>query len=346
MSNTASTASDRLEVRQEKAPVPLGLFKVRFKNEDPCRPRYEDLYRYHSAEEKENQIEPAFQIANTVEAVSIIFALDSSEMEFVPEDKVSSPLCREMGEKAPSPDLKVDYHEGDKSRCVLTWNTPREPAVKVFRIYCRRKQGEFTKEHKVHGGIFVVFSTYSTGTMGKQILPPDHQHEDHHEVHLLGTDQHHRPLYDIHQAVQVPKTIEIEPAYRIRRTQKVLSFRMNMKIKKAQWEDKVIFPQPGGKPAELTHELTGAAKDSFRFQWTVKNPTDSGKVTTFHLVPKLADDALTQPLPAELAEWETWENYAEALKEIGIDPTVVQPPRCDDIFQVCIAYDADDAVSV
>lgn len=315
---------------QDKPHVDLGLFKVAFKHGDPCRPMYKDLYHYHSQADKGAQMEPAFQIAKNVKKVSVTFALEGSAVELVPEG--NQPLCREMGKKDPDPALEAEY--AGNNHCRLTW-TLKPDQIRVFRIYCRSKKGDFPDAHKVHAGIFVVFSTFNTDKMRKKIPPPDHTHEDHHKIHLLGADQHHRPIYDIHQSIhhKVDQDAEIEPAYRLRRWQTVLSFWMNMKIKKAQWTEKVVFPQTGKKPDELTCKLT--AKDSFWFEWTVKNPKHSpAEVSTFHLVPKLADD-LPEALPPDLAEWGSWENYAAALQDIGIDPTVIQPPTCDPVYGVC-----------
>lgn len=339
MSETAMAVQERLPAERSAGPggdpnaesVDLGQLQVQFKEGDPCRPRYEILYRYHFQSTKEGQIEPAFQIASSVKKVSMVLSLASNQVEFVPEDDLR-PLCRELGQKAPDPNLEVKYLPLDKSRCSLAWAA--QPAmVKAFRIYCRKKGAVFTDEQKTHGGIIVVFSTHPAGKMGKEIKPLSHQHQDHHDVHLVGADKHHRPIYDIHQDVHdtFHHLVEIEPAYRLRPQQKALSFRMIMKIHEAQWKNEVKFPPPG-KPEELQHELKDGDK-RFEFQWTVKNPQDvPAKVCNFHLVPKLPGEVYARPLPADLAVWGTWESYAAALEEIGTDPVIIQPPTCDPVF--------------
>jgi hypothetical protein len=326
MSQTARGVRDSFEV--DPGAVDLGKIKVQFKEGNPCLPRYPDLYRYPGLQ---GQVEPAFQLASAVTQVSVVLALDSDQVELMPDPKDDKlPLCREWGQKNPDAALKVEYPNGDKSRCSLVWK-PQASTLKAFKIYCRKKDGEPTQEEQVHGGVIVVFSTYSSGKMGKGITPPAHQHGDHHRIHLLGSDSKGRPIYDIHQEVQATyhEHVEIEPAYRLRWQQEILSFAKVMKIAQAQWQDKVIFPQTGQKPPELTHGLTGEGKE-FQFKWTVENPINApAKVTTFHLVPKLADGTVGQPLPPALAHWGTWERYAEALERIGIDPIIVQPPSCD-----------------
>lgn len=345
MSEPASVVREGLQVHRNESFVDLGQLKVGFKGGDPCQPRYESLYRYHSAPENEEQIEPAFQIASTVKTVSVGLALADENIAFVEEVNPPRPVCREVGQEGPDPALEIAYDPNDKSRCILTWTTPKDPVAKAFRIYCRRREEPFTDEHKVHGGIVLVFSTHPSGTMGKEISPPgDHEHKDHHLIYLIGADKNHRPIYDIHQSVhsQVHKDVEIEPAFRIRRKQKPLSFRMGLKIYQAEWYEKVHFPSKEGQPGELTY-LLNAEKDSFQFNWNIEDPGNApARVTPFHLFPKLPADAFNQPLPAELAEWETWENYDRALKDIGIDPTVIQLPVCDPYYGVCSYYEINE----
>lgn len=307
---------------------------ITFQGGDPCRPRYEGFYKKpHSPIV---QLEPAFQVGDGINELSVTLGLASPDVVFV-EESSSAPLCRVLNHPADKP--LIEFVGADHTTCRLTWKRAGGPKTRVYRIYCRRKNGKFTDEHKVHGGLFLAFTTENGGNMGKPIPPQDPGNTDRQKVYLIGADQKHRPVYDLHHETKLPDRVESEPAFRVREG-KVLEFEMNMYIKGAEWKKGLKFLQPPSNPEWLSSDWSSKI---YTFRWQSADrqckvpPTPEckqGEIVSFHLYPTLP--ARTGELDTMLEEmgW-IWEDYKEAVEAIGIDPTIIQPPSCDPVYNVC-----------
>ncbi|HSK76617.1 MAG TPA: hypothetical protein VLQ45_09185 [Thermoanaerobaculia bacterium] len=303
----------------------LEITGVAFEGNDPCKPLYPSLYKAfpHAG------LEPAFQIDPSIPSLSVEISLaEDSEVVMVQErDDPTRPLCRVLNEPFYKPEI---VFLGGAQSCLLTWKSlPGAPKTRVFRIYCQPKMGEFTDEQKIYGGIFLAFTTHETGNMGKEIPPEPVFNEDPRKIYLTGADAAHRPVYELHSGVHpVNPKIEQEVAYRIR-AKNELPFEMLLAIKAAVWEPDLRFFQP----MELSHAPQSPTQSHFSWK-----DYDIAKVTTFHAVPKLAAEKGEEDLPSG---W-TRSEYEAALADIGVDPTIIQPPKCDPVYGVC-APDGDYA---
>lgn len=320
-STSAVVESPRAEASE------LQITGIRFKDNDPCKPLYPSLYKPFP-DAPYAGLEPAFQVDPSVASLSVEVSLEDSEVVMVEDpDDPARPLCRVLNEPSYKPEI---VFTGPKS-CLLTWKSlPGVPKTRIFRIYCKPQTGEFTDEQKVYGGIFLAFTTHETGTMGKEIPPEGVDNNDPRKIYLIGADAAHRPLYELHSGAhpENPK-IEQEVAYR-GRMKNELSFQMLLTIKGAVWEQDPKF----FAPVELRQEL--ASPTEFDFSW---KDHETAKITTFHAVPYLGRGNENQVPPG----W-TLDEYDRALRDIGVDPTIIQPPKCDPVYGVCAPDGWDYAV--
>lgn len=320
--------------------------KVDFKEGDPCRPRYVDLY--HDQEPKEEspvQVEPAFQVGDSIEELRVRVELAAGGVGFTDDD--GRPLCRELN--APESRPRIEYD--GPSACTLTWiREIGAPATRVFRIYCHRRGRELTHEEKVYGGIFVAVTT-SLSKIRRHIpheLPNQVRLRD---VVVLGTDEHGRPVYDVFKRREAmePFEVELAPAFRAREG-KALEFVMTMGIEEASWNGKVEYIQPKGKqPPHLKGLYEEQHPKKYYFHWQTPGrecvssaPAEDcylGEIVTFHLEPQLDTPTADVSLPWRLvhAGFKNWDDYAAALSMINVDPTIIQPPPCDPVYKVCSA---------
>ncbi|HKV09717.1 MAG TPA: hypothetical protein VJ725_16365 [Thermoanaerobaculia bacterium] len=314
-STSAVVESPRAEVSD------LQLTGIHFKDNDPCKPLYPSLYKPFP-DAPYAGLEPAFQIDPGVGSLSVYVSLaESSDVVLIADPKSpGKPLCRVLNE--PDYEPEIAFAGSDPKSCWLTWKNLQDvPKTRVFRIYCQPKAGEFTDEQKVYGGIFLAFTTHETGTMGKEIKPEDVFNDDPRKIYLIGADIEHRPIYELHSGAQpVNPKIEQEVAYRIRAKHE-LPFQMRVAIKGAEWDSDLSF----FRPVELESKLSGPTE--FDFFW---KDYDIAKVTLFHAVPHLGTGNENQVPPG----W-TPEEYDRALRNIGVDPTIIQPPKCDPVYGVC-----------
>jgi hypothetical protein len=346
MFETTSVAKKTAPERQGQVRH-LEVHNITFEGGDPCRPRYGSLYKAHFPREfpsEDVQLEPAFQVGDDVDAFSVTLHLHKdAPVDFVKDPaRLGHPLCRVLNEPCGKPD--IDYKCGDSRACTVTWKRLSGGAVtRIFRIYCRPKEGDFTDEQKVYGGIFLAFTTAPVGSMGKRIKPKPSGNNDRREVFLIGTDEQHRPIYDVHSK-KLPCGewgIEIEPAFRVRRG-RLLEFSMTMGIPYAGWKDGLTFLQPPAQPEWLTRSWR---PEKYGFGW--QTPTQpcvdhhkecyQARITSFHLHPILPDAFLCSSLPQDLVdqEWKSWQEYKQAVEQIGVDPTIIEPPSCDPVYKVC-----------
>lgn len=327
---------------KEMAPGERGMVRhleihgIGFEEGDPCRPRYGDLYEAHTRPE-EVQLEPAFQVGGKVKKLSINVRLDQqAPVELVDDpERPGRALCRVLNEPDYRP--QVTYKGQGRRACTLTWERLSEvPVTRVFRIYCRPTEGRFTDEQKIHGGLFLAFTTAPVGKMGRAIPSKPPGNDDRRKVFLIGADEQHRPIYDAHKRRLSggDSDIELEPAFRVRKKAR-LSFEASIAIPHAAWGPDLTFLQPRQQPAELRCELASEGK-TYLFDWE-NHAGKEGRITSFHLHPILPDAVLDSPLPKSLLDegWEGWEEYREALEDIGVDPTIIEPPSCDPVYGVC-----------
>jgi len=314
-STSAVMESPRAEISD------LEITGVTFEGNDPCKPVYPSLYKPFLGAPYAG-LEPAFQVDPGISSLSVYISLEeSSEVLLVDDPKdPGQPLCRVLNE----PDYKpvIAFAGSDQKSCRLTWeNLENVPKTRVFRIYCQPKTGEFKDEQKVYGGIFLAFTLHETGTMGKEIAPEGVDNKDPRNIYLIGADAAHRPIYELHSGVhpENPK-IEQEVAYRVL-VKNELSFRMLVAIKGAEWDPDLSFFQP----VEL--QSTPPSPTEFDFSW---KDHDLAKVTLFHAVPHLGRGNENQVPPG----WTPGE-YDSALRDVGVDPTIIQPPKCDPVYGVC-----------
>lgn len=311
---------------------PITISNIQFADGDPCRPRYPDFYYLPVGGDIPVQVEPAFQIGDGVQELSVRLDLAAdSEVEFTLEDGL--PLCWEINHG------QVLEVQGSPSSCTLTWKRDDKlPLTRAFRLYCRRKGTEPpTDEVRVHGGLFLAFTTYPTGAMGREIPPQIPHAPNYRDVILMGSDKNHRPLYDVHHLeTALPEKVEIEPAFRVREGWP-LDFGMVMGILYGRWLEELIFIQPETKPESLDCTFSSDEPTVYRFRWQQKPPRPcdkpedcfTGQIVTFHLKP-----ILPRFENFYLKGW-TQQEYREAIEGIGVDPTIIQPPPCDPFYQVC-----------
>lgn len=308
----------------------ITISNIFFVDRDPCQPRYPDFYLLPVGGDIPVQVEPAFQIGDGVNELSVQLELDAgSEVEFTLEG--NHPLCWELNHG------KVEV-QGSLSSCTLIWQRDEKlPPTRVFRLYCQRKGTKLTNEQKVHGGLFLAFTTAPTGEMGRKIPPQNPPAPDYQDVVLMGSDEDYRPLYDVHRLeIVLPKKVEIEPAFRVREGCP-LDFGMVMGILYGQWLEDLKFIQPETKPESLDCTFSPDEPTVYRFRWQQKPPRPcaepkdcfTGQVVTFHLQPTLDESQ-----NFDLEGW-TPDEYQAALEKIGVDPTIIQPPPCDPFYQVC-----------
>lgn len=321
--------------------------RVDFKNGDPCKPRYVDLY--HNQEPQEDplvQVEPAFQVGESVEKLQVRVTLEKGDVVFT--DEGGRPLCRELN----SPRIPTIEYDG-AGGCVLTWAREAAlPATRVFRIYCQRSGQKPTDEEMVYGGIFVAITT-SVSLMRRHI---PHDRPDSvrlRDIVVIGTDPAGRPVFDVFKPREetdatLPFGVELAPAYRARES-KALEFAMTMGIENASWNGEVDYIQPQGKkPLGLSGKYNPEHPKEYHFYWHntlgqgchATQPLENcylGEIVTFHLVPQLEHSAEDLPFPPRLshAGFKGWDDYAAALKMINVDPTIIQPPPCDPVYRVC-----------
>lgn len=321
--------------------------KVDFKAGDPCRPRYVDLYHDQEPfDAPQVQVEPAYQVGDGVEELRIRVELGGGNVEFT--DEGGHPLCRELNHPKSQPRIEYD----GPSACILTWSRGKaHPATRVFRIYCHRRgvdPKDETDEVKVYGGIFVAVTT-SLSIMRRHIphaLPDPVKLR---KVVVIGTDPHGRPVYDVFKQRQIeePAEVELAPAFRAREGMS-LEFSMIMGIEYASWNGNVEYIQPNGKPpAHLQGDYDPKYPKQYHFNWQNPGrgcvsigPLDDcflGQIVTFHLEPRLDPIGSDVEFPWSLqqAGFEGWGDYALALQEINVDPTIIQPPPCDPVYRVC-----------
>lgn len=311
-STSAVVESPRAEVSD------LEITGITFDGNDPCKPLYPSLYKPFPYA----GLEPAFQVDPETSSLSVYISLaESSGVVLIDDLKdPGKPLCRVLNE--PDYEPEIAFAGEDRKSCRLTWkNFPGAAKTRVFRIYCKPQTGEFTDEQKVYGGLFLAFTTHATGTMGKEIPPEDVGNEDPRKIYLIGADAMHRPIYELHKGAHPmnPK-IEQEVAYRIR-AKNELPFGMLVAIKGAEWDPELSFFQP----VELQSKLPSPTE--FDFSW---KDHDLAKITMFHAVPQLGRGNENQVPPG----W-TPEEYDRALRDVGVDPTIIQPPKCDPVYGVC-----------
>lgn len=318
----------------------ITISNIRFADGDPCRPLYPDLYEFPVGGQLPVQVEPAFQIGDGIGELSVELDLDEgSDVEFTLGEE-GRPVCWEInGERV------LDL-EGSSSSCVFIWRRDEtRPRARAFRIYCQSKSAKPTDEVKVHGGLFLAFITATTGQMGREILPHQLPAPNYRDIVLLGSDENHRPLYDVHRSgIVLPEQVEIEPAFRVREG-RPLDFNMQMGILYAVWQEDLKFIQPEYKPVPLSGSYSPDEPTAYRFHWHQKMPRPcqkpedcySGKVVAFHLQPTLPPEVETNAAFLDKLERQGWalDQYRRALQEIGVDPTIIQPPPCDPFYQVC-----------
>lgn len=328
----ATLESARVETQQTAS---IEINGITFAGKDPCRPKYNGFYRGpHSGPV---QLEPAFQVGNDVEQLKVTLGLESSDGIVFVEDpdpeRPDRPLCRVLDDKDFRPD--IEFSPGDRTSCILTWKRlPDAPVTRVFRVYCKPKGGEPSPEQKVHGGLFLAFITYPLTGMGREIEERDPGNQDRGRIHLTGADRKHRPLYDLHE-LKLPEDldVELEPAYRVRRSVP-FQFEAIIHIEDAVWGDELTFLQPTTKPDELCVERLSPT--AFGFGWNGTG-TEEARITTFHLQPIVSPEAVKGDFPESLLAlgWTGWDEYAAALQKLSADPTIIQPPSCDPVYNVC-----------
>jgi hypothetical protein len=320
--------------------------RVDFKNGDPCRPRYVDLYRNQEPQDDPLvQVEPAFQVGESVEKLQVRIELKKGGVVFT--DEGGRPLCRELNFPESRPLIEYDGAGG----CVLTWvRDAALPATRAFRIYCHRRDQKPTDEEMVYGGIFVAVTT-SVSLMRRHIPHDPPAGVKLRDIVVIGTDQAGRPVFDVFKpreetAPPLPFGVELAPAYRARES-KPLEFAMTMGIEQASWNGEVDYIQPQKKPPGLIGDYNAGHPKQYQFCWNTPGrgcrstqPLEScyrGEIVTFHLVPQLDQSAANVPLPPRLAHagFKNWDDYGAALQMINVDPTIIQPPPCDPVYRVC-----------
>jgi hypothetical protein len=178
---------------------------------------------------QEIQFEPAFLLLPGTDAITVVFELDSSAPELVP-NATGGVKCRlvDSPSQAEVPGLVENVLLSPRS-CRLTWDKAAANGRKLLslRIYCQ-EPADATVPEMVEGGLYLAIIDRQGTPSPQTCTPLDHPPGATATVTLLGFDAMDKPLYDLFrpdiytaEPPVVPSGLVAEVAFRVRETQTV-----------------------------------------------------------------------------------------------------------------------------
>jgi hypothetical protein len=340
-------------LKETDSPLPaaghdLEITGITFDEGKLWKPRYGSLFSYVP---DDFQFEPAFQVLSSSLdlEIQVLFEIgEDQKVRFQSEDGEPEKVrCRSI--EKPSAVLEhvsVTFVDEEKRACLLRWKrSDKDPLVMTYRIYCD-KEGADDAFSRVEGGLYLTVIYKPKRAPSLEQIPKRSARESR-SVKVIDFDKHGRPVYDLFlpDPDSIPETIELEPAVRAREGDRHgLTLELEIPGLVFETEAPLLLPrrakvypyQPDQRPRQLVRAETEVGDKVCNLEWQQGTERRSCRVGS------------TSPLcylGATASFFFKTRAENPALKDLAavldVDPTVIQPPVCND--GVCIPPPNDPA---